>query len=231
MKNYEFSIIKTWVIVSVILVLSSLLFPFIKKDYEEKIDEQRLTQPSLSIDKEIILLEKGNIDLLLSKPVTRTQLLLGKFLGSLLIVLVNVAYFIVGMWIISGARTGVWNTGFLAVTLSITYTFLVLYAPMLVIGIGSRSSALTIIVLYVFIFLVGPILENRQVFAELITNDTLTTVLDVFYYIFPKPDALGNVSTALVLHRPVDWMPVWTSGLFAAAMYVLAGWMFRRKEF
>lgn len=62
MKNYEFSIIKTWVIVSVILVLSSLLFPFIKKDYEEKIDEQRLTQPFLSIDKEIILLEKGNID-------------------------------------------------------------------------------------------------------------------------------------------------------------------------
>lgn len=176
-------------------------------------------------------MEKGNIDLLLSKPVTRTQLLLGKSLGSLLIVLVNVAYFIVGMWIIAGIRTGVWNAGFLLVTLSITYTFLVLFAPMLVIGVGSRSSALTIIILYVFIFLVSPILEGREIIAQLASNDTVKSVLDVFYYILPKPDALGNVSKALVMHEPVEWMPVWSSGLFAGAMYALAAWMFRRKDF
>ena len=176
-------------------------------------------------------MEKGNIDLLLSKPVSRTDLLLGKSLGSLLIVLANVAWFIVGMWVITGARTGIWNPGFLAVTLSITYTFLVLFAPMLVIGIAARSSALTIILLYVFIFLVGPILEAREPIAELATSDGLKTVLDVFYYILPKPDALSKVSTSLVMHQPIDWMPVWTSGLFAVAMYVLAAWMFHRKEF
>lgn len=176
-------------------------------------------------------MEKGNIDLLLSKPIARADLLLGKSLGSLLIVLANVAWFIIGMWVITGARTGIWNAGFLAVTLTVTYTFLVLHAPMLVIGIASRSSALTIILLYVFIFLIGPILEAREPLAELASSDGLKTVLDVLYYIFPKPDALGNVSKALVMHQPFDWMPVWSSGMFAAAMYVLAAWMFQRKEF
>jgi ABC-type transport system involved in multi-copper enzyme maturation permease subunit len=176
-------------------------------------------------------MEKGNIDLLLSKPVSRTQLLFGKTLGSLLIVLVNVAYFIVGMWIISGARTGEWNLGFLAVTLTVTYTFLVLFAPMLVIGIGSRSSALTIILLYVFIFLISPILEVREPISELTGSDAVRHVLDAFYYVLPKPDALGKLSQSLVMHMEVEWMPVWSSGLFAVAMYALAAWMFRRKDF
>ncbi|MBE0643372.1 MAG: ABC transporter permease subunit [Bacteroidetes bacterium] len=176
-------------------------------------------------------MEKGSIDLLLSKPVSRYDILLGKSLGSLLIVFVNVAYFIVGMWLIVGIRTGEWNMGFLAVSLSITYTFIILFAPMLVIGISSRSSALTIIVLYVFMFLLSPILEARAVILQLASSDAAKTILDTLYYILPKPDALGKLSYSLVMHLPLDWMPVWSSGLFAAVMYALAAWMFRRKDF
>ncbi len=176
-------------------------------------------------------MEKGSIDLLLSKPVSRVEILLGKSLGSLLIVLVNVAYFIIGMWLIVGLRTGEWNMSFLGVTFSITYTYLVLFAPMLVIGIASRSSALTIIILYVFIFLISPILESREIILQLASSDIAKTILDGLYYILPKPDALGKVSYSLVMHTSVDWMPIWSSGLFAAAMYIFAGWLFRRKDF
>lgn len=176
-------------------------------------------------------MEKGHIDLLLSKPVSRLELLAGKTLGSLLIVLANVAYFVVGMWLIIGFRTGEWNPSFLGVTLSVTYTFLVLFAPMLVIGIASRSSALTIILLYVFIFLVSPILEAREAIAQLVGGDTLKTVMDILYYPLPKPDAIGRFSQALVMHMPVELMALWTSGLFAAAMFALAAWMFQRKDF
>ncbi len=176
-------------------------------------------------------MEKGSIDLLLSKPVSRMEILLGKILGSLLIVVVNVAYFIVGMWLIVGLRTGEWNPSFLGVTISITYTYIVLFAPMLVIGIASHSSALTIIVLYVFIFLISPILESREAIIQLAQSDIAKTVLDTLYYILPKPDALGSVSYDLVMHQSLDWMPVWSSGLFAVAMYGLAAWQFRRKDF
>ncbi|MBN1448244.1 MAG: ABC transporter permease subunit [Bacteroidetes bacterium] len=176
-------------------------------------------------------LEKGSIDLLLSKPVSRNEILFGKFIGSLLIVILNVGYYIIGMWLIFGVRTGFWNTGFLAVTLSITFTFLVLYAPMMVIGISSRSSALTIIILYVFLFLISPILETREIIAQVASNDTVKHILDVLYYPLPKPDALGLVSRSLVMGETFDWMPIWTSALFALAMYVLAVFLFRKKDF
>ncbi len=176
-------------------------------------------------------MEKGSIDLLLSKPVSRDHILFGKFIGSLLIVIVNVAYYIIGIWLIFGIRTGFWNTGFLAVTLSITFTFLVLYTPMMVIGIASRSSALTIILLYIYLFLVSPILEARQIIADLVKNDIVKQILDIIYYPLPKPDALGMLSRNLVIDQPIDWMPVWTSALFALAMYALAMLIFRRKDF
>ncbi|MCB2205505.1 ABC transporter permease [bacterium] len=176
-------------------------------------------------------MEKGSIDLLLSKPVSRQEIFLGKFLGSLLIVFANVAYYIIGMWLIFGVRTGFWNPGFLAVTLSITYTFVVLYGPMTLIGVSSRSSALTIIVLYVFYFLISPILESREVIAQVASSDAIADVLSVFYYALPRPDALGQFGHALVTGLPLEWSAVWTSALSALAMYVWAAYIFRRKDF
>ncbi len=176
-------------------------------------------------------MEKGSIDLLLSKPVSRGTILLGTTIGAALIVAANVGYYIAGMWIISGIRTGYWNWGFLGVVLPITFTFLVLYSAMMVMSIASRSSALSIIIVYGFVFLIGPILENRQVIADLVGNDTVKTVLDFFYYPLPKPDALSKVSTSMVLHLDILWEPIWTSALFACAMFTLAWWMFKKKDF
>lgn len=176
-------------------------------------------------------MEKGSIDLLLSKPVSRSEIFLGKWLGSMLIVIVNIAYYIIGMWLIFGIRTGYWNPGFLGTTLTISYTFLVLYAPMTLIGVTSRSSALTIILLYVFYFLVSPILEARDIIAEVASAPALADVLSVFYYILPRPDAMARFTNSLVTVSALDWSPVWTSGIAALAMYLLAAWLFRRKDF
>ncbi len=57
-------------------------------------------------------LEKGSIDLLLSKPISRTEILVGKFLGGSLMVFLNIAYYIIGMWFIVSLTTGYWNAGF-----------------------------------------------------------------------------------------------------------------------
>ena len=182
-------------------------------------------------------MEKGSIDLLLSKPVSSHEILAGKIAGSLLIVFLNIVYYIIGMWLIFGVRTGFWNMGFLAVTVSITYTFVVLYGPMLVIGIASRSSALTIILLYVFLFLLSPILEGREAISQLASSDALKTILDIVYYPLPKPDALSNLSNNLVLNPAsswssvIDFMPVWTSALSALGFYTLAFYLFRKKDF
>src|SRR4030042_1521333 len=52
------------------------------------------------------VLEPGRLELLLSKPVRRHHILLGRYLGNLLVVGLNVSYLVAGVWIIFGWKTG-----------------------------------------------------------------------------------------------------------------------------
>jgi ABC-type transport system involved in multi-copper enzyme maturation permease subunit len=176
-------------------------------------------------------MEKGNIDLLLSKPVSRGMILTGTTLGAMLIVAANVGYYIVGMWLITGLRTAYWNWSFLTAILPVVFLFFVLYSVIMLLNIATRSSALSMIVVYVHVFLVDPILENREMIAELTGMEKIKTVLDFFYYPLPKPDAISKISTAVVLGMDFSWTPIWTSAVFAIAMFALAAWLFRRKDF
>src|ERR1700754_5220661 len=72
--------------------------------------------------------EPGRIELLLSKPVSRTRILLGRYLGNLLVVAANIVYLILGSWIVFGAKTGFWGLGFLLSSVFTTFVFAVLLA-------------------------------------------------------------------------------------------------------
>jgi ABC-type transport system involved in multi-copper enzyme maturation permease subunit len=177
-------------------------------------------------------LEKGAIDLLLSKPVSRTNILHGMFLGSGAIALANVAYFIVGLWLIISVKTGYWNWNFLAVIPIVTFSFLVLYTPMMVLGISTRSSALSIIIVYIFLYVISPVLHSRELaLFKLIGSDTVRGIVSFFYYTLPKPNDIGTIAAQAVQHQGIDWMPLWSSALFAAGMYGLAVFLFRKKDF
>ena len=48
------------------------------------------------------VLEPGRIELLLSKPLSRSHILLGRFAGNVLVVALNTSYLVLGVWIILG---------------------------------------------------------------------------------------------------------------------------------
>src|SRR5207249_9185665 len=56
--------------------------------------------------------EPGRIELLLSKPVERYHILLGRYTGNVLVIAANVFYLVLGVWIIFGVKTAVWTPGF-----------------------------------------------------------------------------------------------------------------------
>src|SRR5580700_10477489 len=70
--------------------------------------------------------EPGRIELLLSKPVSRTRLLLGRYVGNVLVVAANIIYLTMGSWIIFGVKTNVWGSGFLVSSLCTIFIFSVL---------------------------------------------------------------------------------------------------------
>ena len=106
-----------------------------------------------------LMLEKGNIDLLLSKPISRTQLLLGKYFGGILVVFINIAFLILGAWIIISLKFSYWNFNFPLVILVITFTFAVLYSLVVLFGIIFRSSVPGMMTAYFIFLILSPALD------------------------------------------------------------------------
>ena len=59
------------------------------------------------------MLRKGRVDTLISRPISRSALLLWKFAGGNLYVTLNVTYLIGGSWFALAVRSGNWDTSFL----------------------------------------------------------------------------------------------------------------------
>jgi ABC-type transport system involved in multi-copper enzyme maturation permease subunit len=143
------------------------------------------------------MLEKGNIDLLLSKPITRPQLIIGKFLGGLLVVLINVAYLVFGIYVLIGLKFGVWTAAFLATIPIILLAFSALYSLIIVIGILTRSSILAMILSYFIFFILSPILAARDNISALLDNKFVEIILEGLYYVIPQTYELGALTADL----------------------------------
>src|SRR5579872_627332 len=88
------------------------------------------------------VLEPGRIELLLSKPVSRTHILLGRYLGNVLVISCNVIYLVLGVWLIFGYKTGIWEARFLLSIASTIFIFAVLLSVVVLVGVIFESAAL-----------------------------------------------------------------------------------------
>jgi ABC-2 type transport system permease protein len=180
------------------------------------------------------MLEKGNIDLLLSKPISRLQLLLGKYFGGLLVVFINIAFLVIGIWLVISIRFSIFNFAFLSIILSVTFTFAVLYSLVVLFGVITQSSVLGMMSAYFIFLILSPLLYvGRSQFGNIITSDFLKSVIDFLYYIVPKTSELiGELTVNLAVGQGiVDWQPVLTSLAFTVAAIGYAIFIFGKKDF
>jgi ABC-type transport system involved in multi-copper enzyme maturation permease subunit len=179
-----------------------------------------------------ILLEPGRIALLLSKPVSRPMLLLGRYTGNVLIVALNHTYLVVGIWLILGFKTTIWEPRFLlAIPISI-FIFAVLLCVVVLVGVVFESAALSIMAV-VAIMLISSLLAQRDWSIRLLDSDWSRELWLAFYWIVPKVYDLGAAMKQLILYdHEADWItPVWTSAVFGLVMLSSAIYIFRKRDF
>lgn len=177
------------------------------------------------------MLEKGNIDWIVAKPISREMLLIGRYLGALGIVAFNVFYLIGGSFLILSIKSGVWNFSFLLTGVLITFVFAVLYAVMALLGVVFQNSAIAIIGAYLIIFL-NPLLLDRDRIYALLSKKIYQILLDGFYYIIPKTVEIGNIVRKTVMNEPIhSWSPIFHSFIIGFVFLVLAVIVFKRKNF
>jgi ABC-type transport system involved in multi-copper enzyme maturation permease subunit len=179
-----------------------------------------------------ILLEPGRIALLLSKPVSRPMLLLGRYTGNVLIVALNHTYLVVGIWLILGFKTTIWEPRFLlAIPISI-FIFAVLLCVVVLVGVVFESAALSIMAV-VAIMLISSLLAQRDWSIRLLDSDWSRELWLAFYWIVPKVYDLGAAMKQLILydHEADRMTPVWTSAVFGLVMLSSAIYIFRKRDF
>ncbi len=101
------------------------------------------------------MLRKGSLDLVIAKPMARWELLLYKYIGGLIFMLMISGLSVGGVWIVMALRSGNWNPTFLLTIPLITFTFAVLYAVSTLVAVLTRSAIAAIIVTALFMVLLG----------------------------------------------------------------------------
>jgi ABC-type transport system involved in multi-copper enzyme maturation permease subunit len=104
------------------------------------------------------MLRKGTIDLLISKPIHRVTLLTYKYCGGLLFMLLNTAFVVLGVWLVLGWRSGLWDSGFLVSIPVLTFQFAFYYAVSTLFAVLTRSPIVAILMtclIWLVLFVVG----------------------------------------------------------------------------
>jgi ABC-type transport system involved in multi-copper enzyme maturation permease subunit len=178
------------------------------------------------------MMEKGTIDLYLSKPIARWELLLGKYLGAIAVILLNVVYFLGALWLIFGIKVGVWNTAFLLASLSMTFVYAALYSLTLILAVLFRNTVIPIIGSFLYLFVLGGMLEGREHTLFLISDNIMYRgFVNGIYYIFPHISSLQDTIARQIIHQSISWEPFVQSFLSAAVIFIIAAVVFEKRDF
>mgnify|MGYP005725418533 CR=1 FL=1 len=176
-------------------------------------------------------LQKGTIDLMISKPLSRWQILTGRYLGAVAIVAFNIFYLVIFSWLILSLKTGVWNFGFLLAGAMIVVTFAIMYALMTFLGVMVRSGPFSLMLTYLVIF-ISPWLILRDKVYALLSSKFYGYLLDGLYHFLPKWAELSDITRLLAQGSEISsWFPLFTSLMFGAVMFTLSNVVFSRKNF
>ncbi len=177
------------------------------------------------------VLEPGRIELLVSKPVSRAHILLGRYIGNILVVACNIIYLVLGVWLIFGLKTGIWTPMFLVSIATTIFIFAVLLTVVVLIGVLWESTALATMIT-VALMIISPILAQSDKMMKLLSSEWSRQLWQALYYVFPKVHDIGRMTLNAIQDRTfVGWMPIWTSALFGAIVLAGALRVFARRNF
>lgn len=200
------------------------------------------------------MLRKGSVDLLVSKPIGRTQLLVYKYVGGLTFVFLLSAFTVGGIWLALAVKSGYWNPDFLLVIPILTFNFAILYAMSTLVAVVTRSATAAMLVSVGFAFLlfvVGAIKteydERRAAAPDVERAAWVGLLIDTTHDVLPRTRGLEVLTRKLIadgtltppVQRLVGAAPPAPAPLAAtfgvslahiAAMLGAACWWFARRD-
>ncbi len=196
------------------------------------------------------MLQKGRLDLLLARPVGRVRLVLFRYLGAVLFVLLTWTLLFTGCTVALGVTTGYWCFTYIGCAVTCTLIFAALYPVSMLVGALSRNVTLATLGALVFWALQGIVQSIKSAIdSGMISNaDRWKPLVNASYWILPKSADLGRLNDVMLARSnlsdqafaramsgplaPVDW---WfaggTTALFAAGIMALTCMHVARRDY
>ena len=172
----------------------------------------------------------GRVELLLSKPIGRLNVLFGHMLGVWSAIGILAVYLLGGVWVIMSLKTGVWNPRFLFSLLLVVGMFAVMYAAVMLMGVWTESTALGLIVSYGLIFISMVLAAADQIGPTL--GPVGGPVFWGLYHGLPNFTEVTQIVSTLAKGEAVSsWYPFVSSLLFGGTAYAVTGYWFVRRDF
>ncbi|MCI0471612.1 MAG: ABC transporter permease [Candidatus Aminicenantes bacterium] len=177
-------------------------------------------------------IERKTIYNIVSKPISRSSFILGKFSGLALTLAVALAAMGAIFFIFLFISTGEFDA-------RIVFYFILLYFELLIISavsilFSSFSTPILSSIFTISIYLIGHISWTFNEFKHLLTGGFKKIVAYLFYYIIPNLEKL-NIKNSIVLENRFSGDILFTSMLYAvcyiSAILILAVLIFNKKEF
>ena len=151
------------------------------------------------------MLRKGSLDLLISKPIGRVQLLVYKYIGGLTFMFILSSFTIGAVWLVMAARSGYWDPSFLLIIPALTFTFAVVYAVSTLVAVLTRSAIAAIMVSIAFMVVMWIVGQVKSFFDRMKLADDgqipewAFTLVDTINNILPRYKDLDKLTTKVIV--------------------------------
>jgi len=194
------------------------------------------------VSKEI---EKRTVYTIISKPIHRYQFILGKFLGLVITLAVNVGVMALGLLVLSAIGRQLWDPSVLvpgrfkpwnpALLLAVAMIFLELAVITAVAILFSSFSTPTLSAIFTLaIFVIGRLSTDLKLFAAQFGGRNLRAIVNAIYYLLPNLSSF-NIKGQVVHGTPLSPSYIIYTiiyGLFyLSVVLILSMFVFQRRDF
>ncbi len=162
-------------------------------------------------------MEERTVYIVLSKPISRFEFIIGKFMGMATVL--GVIYIVVSLFYIIFVKIIVGSVSsllFLSIFLSFVKT---LFLLSIAIFFSTVATPVSSGIFSFFVYLIGTRITDILEMARMVKNPLLNSLLEIIYIVFPNLE-IYNINPNLVYNIPVDRLIVIT-GISYGLLYIV----------
>jgi ABC-type transport system involved in multi-copper enzyme maturation permease subunit len=176
-------------------------------------------------------LQKGRIELSLSKPISRYRLILLKFSAVYFLMALILTGTVTLIWLAASFRLGHVDAGYIWGLLIYLVQFLFIYSLVFCLGVLSNSGAASI--MGYFIVRIGTdLLSGRKAIYAFLGDSVWRKILDGLYHILPKYGEITDNSIPLMTGKEmISSYPIYSTFVISVVLVLAALAVFHRRDY